>query len=163
VVEPPAIVLPPRPNGLHHTALNIPPPPPLTCSTEDSLRLAVDAAVSRAAGADVQDLPAVVHQLLVLSGRGCRDHVLVAIAGLMEARNALLEGGEGNRDEAVGTLMRRQFLEVRRNKQGMGVRREGVWGEQHLEQTQDESGKLPSPPPPSNRSRAAFSSTWTWP
>lgn len=51
------------------------------CSTQDNLQQVVQQAVARAKHADAQDLPAVVHQLLMLSTRGCRELILQARAG----------------------------------------------------------------------------------
>lgn len=44
--------------------------------TAEQLAESVQAAVKRAHKAELHDLPATVHQLLVLSARGCRDLVL---------------------------------------------------------------------------------------
>lgn len=52
-------------------------------STQESLKAAAAQGCARARAADPQDLPAVVHQLLVLSTRGCRDFILQARSGLL--------------------------------------------------------------------------------
>lgn len=57
------------------------------CRSQDGLARVVAQAGQRARLADVQDLPAVVHQLLMLSTRGCRDVVLTVGGG-----EAWLEG-----------------------------------------------------------------------
>jgi hypothetical protein len=46
------------------------------CSSQDQLRAVVKKAGERARVASPQDLPAVVHQLLMLSTRGCRELIL---------------------------------------------------------------------------------------
>lgn len=51
------------------------------CSTPETLVQAVQKGVARARQADVHDLPCIVHQLLLLAGRGCRDAVLLVRPG----------------------------------------------------------------------------------
>lgn len=50
---------------------------PWFCSTQESLQEAVRKGIARSKAADVQDLPAIVHQLLMLAAKGCRDTVLL--------------------------------------------------------------------------------------
>ncbi len=49
----------------------------MNCSTKESLAEVVRTAVKRARLADAHDLPAVVHQLLMLSGRGMGSRELI--------------------------------------------------------------------------------------
>lgn len=61
------------------SGLCVPPqrlPPPALHRSQEGLARVVAQAGQRARLADVQDLPAIVHQLLMLSTRGCREAVL---------------------------------------------------------------------------------------
>ncbi|KAL4443971.1 hypothetical protein ABPG75_011708 [Micractinium tetrahymenae] len=70
--------------------------------SQEGLARVVAQAGQRARLADVQDLPAIVHQLLMLSTRGCREAVLTEIMRLFVHKEAAVE--EANQ--------RRQLLEV---------------------------------------------------
>ncbi|KAL4855268.1 Fanconi anemia group I protein [Chlorella vulgaris] len=70
--------------------------------TKEDLQEAVRQAGLRAKQADAQDLPAVAHQLLMLSSRGCRELILSELMSLFEHKEAA----------AAGANQRRQLLEV---------------------------------------------------
>ncbi|GAB4818334.1 hypothetical protein N2152v2_005380 [Parachlorella kessleri] len=70
---------------------------------QETLQAAVQKAVARAKLADVHDLPAVVHQLLMLAAKGCRDTVLLEVVRLFEQREAAV---------AADDPARRRLLEV---------------------------------------------------
>lgn len=56
----------------------------------------------RARLADVQDLPAIVHQLLMLSTRGCREAVLTVSSGRRPRGRFGLRGVLQGRSAATG-------------------------------------------------------------
>lgn len=66
-----------RPHHPHLTHTPPTQPTPGACSTHETLLEAVQRCVARAKLADAHDLPAIVHQLLMLSAKGCRDTALL--------------------------------------------------------------------------------------
>lgn len=101
--------------------------------TQESLGAAVRRACHRSRQADVQDLPAIVHQLLMLSTAGCRELVLTEIMRLFEHK----EGAAGE-----DANQRRRLLEVQGSvllHMDMAVKHDAELGQAWLRQLRSDA------------------------
>ncbi|EFN56539.1 hypothetical protein CHLNCDRAFT_144181 [Chlorella variabilis] len=102
--------------------------------TRESLAGVVKTAVKRARLADGQDLPAVVHQLLMLSARGGRELILGEVMRLFEAREAAAADSSAHQQ--------RQLLEVQGSvllHLDMAVKHDGELGQAWLRQLRSDA------------------------